>query len=124
MPLLEKLSLSSTAVTGTDLVDVISRLPQLKTLSLGVMGGGNGLSAKMGNSSALTLTPAILRELTDILEHFEHLENVSLVGNTKLYSMESSCKSLADFVRKVGRKCKVGVCPLYRLLGVDDVRRN
>ncbi|KAG8212808.1 hypothetical protein J3R82DRAFT_11100 [Butyriboletus roseoflavus] len=53
---LEKLSLTSTALSSTDIVSLISTLPNLRTLYLGALGSGQGSSASIGNISAMTMT--------------------------------------------------------------------
>jgi len=52
----------------------------------------------------MTLTEDDLITITETLAQFEHLENVSLVGNTKLCLV--SRHAVPDFVRRVGRRCK------------------
>jgi pyruvate/oxaloacetate carboxyltransferase len=104
---LQKLSLTSTRVSNTDLLAIVSELPQLKTLSLGALGERQGSSATMGNSSALTMNSDTLVRLTDILANFQHLESVSLVGNAKLALTERTDAVVSDFISRVGRKCKV-----------------
>lgn len=61
----------------------------------------------MGNASALTMNNETLMRLTDILENFEHLESISLVGNAKLGLTERTDGAMSDFISRVGRKCKV-----------------
>lgn len=61
----------------------------------------------MGQSSALTFTNEALIRLTDILDKFAHLESVSLVANAKLGFTERRDGAVADFIARVGRKCKV-----------------
>lgn len=104
---LEKLSLTSTAVWGVDLLTIITISPSLKILALGALGGSQGTSAAIGNSSAMTMTDEVLRALTEILEKLANLEDISLVGNTKLGSVSKGNGALFDFISKVGRKCKV-----------------
>jgi hypothetical protein len=102
VPPLEKLSLTSTHVTSEDLLSLLSLLPGLKTLVLGAMGGG------MRNSSAMTMTDETLTDLSEILER-RCLESISLVGNTKLGQRKVNGESsVALFIRRVGRYCKVG----------------
>jgi hypothetical protein len=107
MVLLEKLSLTSTRVSSSDMLATISKLPQLKTLSLGALGERQGSSATMGNASALTMNNDSLVRLTDILENCQHLESISLVGNAKLGLTERMDGALLKFISRVGRKCKV-----------------
>ncbi|EPQ60876.1 RNI-like protein [Gloeophyllum trabeum ATCC 11539] len=105
-PPLEKLSLTSTRVANSDVVTIVSRLPQLKVLALGALGGGQGSSVALANSSAMTLTDDTLRSLTSILEDYKNIEDVNLVGNTKLGLGGKVDRALAGFVRRVGRRCK------------------
>ncbi|EIN13545.1 RNI-like protein [Punctularia strigosozonata HHB-11173 SS5] len=105
IPPLEKLSLTSTMVFTDDVLTAMEHLPRLKTLNLGALGASQG-RASLSNSSALTMTPAMLRELTSILaERCPDLEVVSLVGNTKL-GMGSRDPAVRDFIAQVGRRCK------------------
>lgn len=105
--LLQKLSLTSTAVRPADLISIIQLLPQLRTLSLGAMGANRGSQASINNSSAMTMNDDDLRSLTDILVTFAHLEDISLVGNIKLGSSSKISSALWGFVDHVGKKCKV-----------------
>lgn len=104
----EKLSLTSTAISGVDVVALISSLPHIKSLALGALGGGQGSSVAIGNTSAMTMTDQTLESLTDVLKHFEQLEKISLVGNTKLGVTSRRGGALEYFIQCVGRKCKVG----------------
>jgi hypothetical protein len=104
----EKLSLTSTAISGVDIVALISSLPHIKSLALGALGGGQGSSVAIGNTSAMTMTDQTLESLTDVLKHFEQLEKISLVGNTKLGVTSRRGGALEYFIQCVGRKCKVG----------------
>ena len=105
---LEKLSLTSTALSSTDAVSMISGLPNLRMLSLGALGSGQGSSSSIGNTSAMTMTDDTLRSLTDVLSRLEHLDKLSLVGNTKLgfTSRHDENGALANIIRRVGRRCK------------------
>ncbi|KAL0072150.1 hypothetical protein AAF712_001073 [Marasmius tenuissimus] len=109
-PDLEKLSLTSTQVTASDLLAIIARYPHLKTLSLGALGIRESSKATISNSSAMTMSDTTLRGLTAILVNFRDLEAVSLVANTKLCVTGPSHDESAvqEFVRQVGRRCK---CP-------------
>jgi hypothetical protein len=107
VPNLEKLSLTSTGVASSEMLTVISNLPQLRTISLGALGGGQASNATLGNSSAMTMTDDTLARLTDILETFVDLENINLVGNTKLGLNTRGTGALAQFIARVGRRCKV-----------------
>ncbi|KAG2129956.1 RNI-like protein [Suillus clintonianus] len=104
---IEKLSLTSTAICSTDVVALISSLPHLKSLALGALGGGQGSSVAIGNTSAMTMTDQTLDSLTDVLKDFGQLEKISLVGNTKLgVASRGGGAALEYFIRCVGRKCK------------------
>ncbi|KAG9316104.1 hypothetical protein JVU11DRAFT_3778 [Chiua virens] len=107
-PALEKLSLTSAALSSMDIVSLISALPNLHTLYLGALGTGQGSSASINNISAMTMTDDTLTSLIDVMQHFQHLEKFSLVGNTKLglTSRHDEQGALADLIRRVGRKCK------------------
>jgi hypothetical protein len=113
VPPLEKLSLTSTNISSNELLDMISLLPRLKTLAIGALGIHKG---SISNSSAMTMTDATLRRLTDILEPFEDLESVSLLGNTKLGSTSKADSALLYFVTCIGRKCRVGSIYTFRSL--------
>jgi len=104
---IEKLSLTSTAIGGVDVVALISSLPHLKSLALGALGGGQGSSVSIGNTSAMTMTDQMLESLTDVLKDLEQLEKISLVGNTKLGITSRDDSALQYFIQRVGRKCKV-----------------
>ncbi|KAG1755094.1 RNI-like protein [Suillus paluster] len=103
---IEKLSLTSTAICSVDVVALISSLPHLKSLALGALGGGQGSSVSIGNTSAMTMTDQTLESLTDVLKDLEQLEKISLVGNTKLGFNSRGGGALEYFIRCVGRKCK------------------
>jgi antitoxin component of MazEF toxin-antitoxin module len=104
---LEKLVLASTQVPGPELVAVLRSLPTLKVLHLDAMGGGQGTAARMGNSTAMTLSDSLLEDITDALDGAVHLEVVSLIGNTKLGLTRR--QGLFDFISRVGRRCKVRI---------------
>lgn len=91
----EKLSLTSTAISGTELLDVAAAMPNLQTLSLGAMGGGTK-----------TLTDSILQSLTATLAQCTRLDSLNLVGNSKL-GLLSKGGSIRDLISNVGRDCKV-----------------
>ncbi len=102
-PPLEKLSLTSTSIATTDLLAALPMLPRLKTISLGALGVQHGT---IRDSSVMTLTDSVLRELTAILENFTCLESLNLLGNTKMGTSKSD-SALLSFVTRVGRKLKV-----------------
>lgn len=55
----------------------------------------------------MTMNDDALHALTDVLMTFEHLEDISLVGNVKLGSSSKIDSALWSFVGRVGKKCKV-----------------
>ncbi|KAJ8084219.1 hypothetical protein PM082_002986 [Marasmius tenuissimus] len=120
-PDLEKLSLTSTQVTASDLLAIIARYPHLKTLSLGALGIRESSKATISNSSAMTMSDTTLRGLTAILVNFRDLEAVSLVANTKLCVTGPSHDESAvqEFVRQVGRRCKY-----LNLSGIPSIRSD
>jgi hypothetical protein len=95
-PPIEKLVLTSTAISITDLMAVVASLPGLKTLAIGAMGG---TTPSLGSSKFL--------ELTEVLETLQHLEDISLVNNSHL-GYAPKRRAIATFIQKVGRRCKVG----------------
>lgn len=106
-PPLQKLSLTSTFLTASDLITLISRLPNLKVLNIGALGIRPGGTASVMNTTAMTLTDDALRQLTDVLLGCPEIESVNLVQNAKLGSTKRQDSALAYFVRHVGRRCKV-----------------
>jgi hypothetical protein len=108
VPPLEKLSLTSTMMSMNDVLLIVEHLPCLRILSLGALGGSQGTSASISNSSAMTMNETMLRELTSVLdENCKGLENISLVGNTKLGMGVRKNSAIQDFIARVGRRCKV-----------------
>jgi hypothetical protein len=103
---LEKLVLTSTAISTAELAEALKPLKKLRVLHLAAMGGGHGTSARIGNTSAMTLSDASLRGITDVLAYADNLEVVNLVGNTKL-GLARHEGALADFITRIGRRCKV-----------------
>lgn len=114
---LQKLSLTSTAVNTVDLISIIRLLPQLRTLSLGAMGANRGSQASISNSSAMTMNDNALHALTDVLQTFVHLEDISLVGNIKLGSTSKIDSALWSFISLVGKKRKK-----LNLAGISSLR--
>lgn len=96
LPRLRKLSLTSCPINITRVeLKKVPDLPHLEILHLGAV-GVNG---------SPTLTDSALYTLTDLLEPLTRLENVSLVGNSKLgLTSKKGDGALADFVSRVGRK--------------------
>ncbi|RPD82610.1 RNI-like protein [Lentinus tigrinus ALCF2SS1-7] len=119
--LMEKLVLTSTKIASGELVSIVRDLPLLKTLALGAMGGGQGSSAAISNTSAMTMTDEFLHALTEILEGCPNLERVNLVGNTKLgfSGRRGPDAALAYFIRRVGRRCKY-----LNLAGITSLRSS
>lgn len=115
--ILQKLCLTSTAVSSSDIVETIKLLPELRTLALGVLGSTGGPGTFMGNSSAMTMTDAVLASLTTVLEHFQYIENINLVGNTKLGQSSKDNTALSEFITKIGRRCKK-----LNLSGIHNLR--
>lgn len=106
---LQKLSLTSTFISTSDLVNLVSCLPSLKVLNIGALGVRPGATTSIMNSTAMTLTDDALRQLTDVLLDCPHIESINLVQNAKLGSTKRQDSALAYFVRHVGRKCRVGL---------------
>lgn len=96
---LDKLSITSTNVSPYDLLLVLSVASRLRTLNIGALGGSHGQ-----RNATMTLRDDHLRSMTEILSQNTHIENVSLVGNSKL-ARDEEC--IAEFIRLVGRKLKV-----------------
>ncbi|KAG5718610.1 F-box/LRR-repeat protein 2 [Termitomyces sp. T112] len=119
MPSLEKLCVTSTSILPNDLIDVIRLLPGLRALAIGAMGANRGSRASIGNTSAMTMTDAALVTLTSVLEQFQHIEDISLVGNTKLGLASKDSSAISIFIKKVGRRCK-----RLNLAGIHAVRSS
>ena len=102
--LLEKLSLTSTAVSSADVIRTVTGMAELRKLTLGALGRKGGTSIAVANTSAMTMTDETLKSLTKILAGCDHLTSVSLAGNTKLGSVTGS--ALTSFISEVGRKCE------------------
>ncbi|THH21456.1 hypothetical protein EW146_g89 [Bondarzewia mesenterica] len=118
---LEKLSLTSTVVSTDDLVAIILKLPRLRTLAIGALGGGQGKASAIGNTTAMTMTDDGLQKLADALKNDEYLESVSLVGNSKL-GMTARARgdgALSYFVACVGRRLK-----RLNLAGIASLRSS
>ncbi|KAJ7706469.1 hypothetical protein B0H17DRAFT_631541 [Mycena rosella] len=101
LPDLEKLSLTSTSVSNPDLLSLLLRLPNLKSLALGALGASPRSIASI--DSSMTLTDDALLKLIPILQSYSALENLSLVGNIKL---GATITALTRLVASVGRTCK------------------
>ncbi|KAH9004405.1 hypothetical protein EDB86DRAFT_3072718 [Lactarius hatsudake] len=99
----QKLTITSTDVSPDDLLPVLSVASQLRTLNVGALGGSHGKRHAFGNVSTMTLRDEHLRSLTAILSQNTVIENVSLVGNTKL---ARDGESIAEFIHLVGRRLK------------------
>lgn len=104
IPPLEKISLTSLNMGTLDLLMLVVMLRNLRTLSVGALGTGQGSSVGLGNSSAMNMTDESLDRLIDVLKELENLEKVSLMGNSKLGLTDRAV--LSKFIRRVGRRCK------------------
>lgn len=102
---LEKLSLTSTGVSGADLIKIVSGMTALHTLAMGGLGRGGSSAVAMASTLSLTLSDDVLSKLTNVLVGYERLAHVNLAGNTKLGMVTRS--SLTDFIERVGRRCQV-----------------
>ncbi|KAJ3823893.1 RNI-like protein [Lentinula raphanica] len=109
-PPLEKLSLTSTRVAAPELLQIVSSLPHIQTISLGALGA----VGSMGVASATTLNNTTLSKLTDTLESFPNLRSVNLVSNTRL-----SGAAVFDFIERIGRKCSY-----LNLAGITTLRSD
>ncbi|KIK71212.1 hypothetical protein GYMLUDRAFT_66419 [Collybiopsis luxurians FD-317 M1] len=110
-PKLEKLSLTSTPIGPSDLLQTISSFPSLQILSIGAVGA----KGSIGVASAATLNDGSLQKLTVILQSFSNLRSVNMVSNTRLGI--SSQNALFNFIQQVGRQC------LYlNLSGISSLR--
>ncbi|ELU40537.1 leucine rich repeats (2 copies) domain-containing protein [Rhizoctonia solani AG-1 IA] len=99
-PPLKKLCLTSTRVSGTNLVNVLDNCSELEVLYLGAFGKTLGAASGSGN----ILTDSLLRDITDVLERCPNLRSISLVSNTRLGAGGSVGRALQDFVKRVGRR--------------------
>ncbi|PFH54649.1 hypothetical protein AMATHDRAFT_185367 [Amanita thiersii Skay4041] len=106
VPPLNKLSLTSTSISSHDLGVILPNLQSLRTLSLGALGISHGSQASINNTSAMTMDDNMLTMITSALMHLPYLEDVSLVGNSKLGITAKKDTALADFISRIGRKCK------------------
>ncbi|KAF8755964.1 hypothetical protein RHS01_04952 [Rhizoctonia solani] len=102
-PPLKKLCLTSTRVSGTNLVNVLDNCSELEVLYLGAFGKTLGAASGSGN----ILTDSLLRDITDVLERCPNLRSISLVSNTRLGAGGSVGRALQDFVKRVGRRCEI-----------------
>lgn len=105
---LEKLSITSTEVSPDDFLLALSVASRLRTLNVGALGGSHGKRYLFGGVavSTMTLRDEHLRSLTAVLSRNTFIENINLVGNTKL---ARDGESIAEFIHLVGRRLKV--CP-------------
>ncbi|KEP48968.1 RNI-like protein [Rhizoctonia solani 123E] len=101
-PPLKKLSLTSTRISGTNLVHILENSPGLEVLYLGAYGETVGGAPGITNN----LTDSLLREVTNALVHCSAIRNVNLAGNPKLGTSGSVRRALQDFFRRVGRRCE------------------
>ncbi|KAG7450326.1 RNI-like protein [Guyanagaster necrorhizus] len=106
-PHLEKLSLTSTAISSGELCIAVESLPQLKTLAIGALGVGTSPNTTITNTSSMTLNDDDLILVSNLLaEHGRPLESLSLVSNTKLGLIRRESSALCHMISLVGRKCK------------------
>ncbi len=101
---LEKLSITSTDVSPENLLLVLSVASRLRILNVGALGGSHGKRFALGNVTTMTLRDEHLRSLSAILSQNTVIENINLVGNTKL---ARDGEIFAEFVHLVGRRLKV-----------------
>lgn len=94
---LEKLSLTSTDVSKTQLVKILQRAQGLITLNIGAMGGGRGQSVGLGNTSALTMTDDVLVAVTKALGPC--VTALNLVGNAKIAQRRQPIIDLLESIR-------------------------
>ncbi|KLO20640.1 RNI-like protein [Schizopora paradoxa] len=116
-----KLSLTSTFISGTELVDLVRRTPKLRILNIGSMGvkAGTSSSAAMG-SAAMSLNDDVLVQLTDALLDCSDIESINLVQNAKLGALVTRRDTaLSYFIKLVGRKCKS-----LNLAGIPGLRSS
>ena len=102
-----KLVLTSTYISGADLVRLVRRTPKLKILSIGAMGIKPSSGTHLMSVAAMTINDDILTQLTDALLDCPDIESINLVQNAKLGSQGKKDGALAHFIRLIGRKCKV-----------------
>ncbi|KAG6850816.1 hypothetical protein H0H93_008119 [Arthromyces matolae] len=122
-PSLEKLSLTSTAISPNDLIDIVSHLPQLRSLSIGAMGVNRGSRASITNTSAMTMSDDTLMSLTSALEKSSRIENINLVGNAKLGLSAKRSSAISTFIKKVGRRFNIQHQKL-NLAGIHALRSS
>lgn len=109
-PHLEKLCLTSTAISSGELCSTIRNLSKLKTLAIGALGVGTSPSTTINNTSSMTLNDNDLILVSDLLAEHGGLESLSLVSNTKLSLTRRESSALCHMISHVGRKCKVRLC--------------
>ncbi|KIP12014.1 hypothetical protein PHLGIDRAFT_98774 [Phlebiopsis gigantea 11061_1 CR5-6] len=112
---LEKLSLTSTAMSSADMLKTVTGMTGLRSLALGALGRKGGSSIAVANTSVMTMTDETLRKLTKALTGCERLASVNLAGNTKLGSVSGS--ALTSFVGQIGRNCEA-----LNLSGIPGLR--
>ncbi|KAI0348602.1 RNI-like protein [Trametopsis cervina] len=112
---MEKLNLTSTKHATRDLFKVLNGMKNLKSLSIGALGRGEGTAAVVSNTNAMTLTDQDLTALTLVLQTRKSLESISIAGNTKLAAATGI--ALTNFITNVGRYCKI-----LNLAGISSLR--
>ena len=110
VPPIEKLSLTSTYVPASEVITMVSQLPKLKVLNVGVLGSGK---ASSHGPAGLSLDDEALLKLTDAMKECDGIESVNLVQNAKLGKRMSkhSTSALTYFITHVGRRCRVRIYP-------------
>jgi hypothetical protein len=111
LPPLVKLNISSSRVEVAAFVEILNHLPFLQKLSIGALGTGRASSLYKGSTAHLLFTDGDLVGLTRVLrDKCLDLEELSLVGNTKLGlgmgGKQFSRDALKTFIREVGRRLK------------------
>ncbi|KIY45387.1 hypothetical protein FISHEDRAFT_28171, partial [Fistulina hepatica ATCC 64428] len=102
---LEKLSLTSTNVSWSDLPALVARSPSLRKLAMGAL-GQNQMAGRSGMNMT-TFTDEALASLTKALADKDVLDTIILTGNAKLGLGSTTQRSLRSFVTQVGRKCRM-----------------
>lgn len=104
VPQLKKLCISGAPLRASHWTKLLE-LPNLETLAVGVI----------GQNGSCSLMDSALERLTDVLASLPNLQNVNLVGNAKLgLTTRKGSGALADFVSRIGRKCKVSQTTVIR----------
>jgi hypothetical protein len=93
LPPLSKLILTSTQLHPGDVCAVLPQLPKLRKLHLGALP---------------TFSDSHLLQLTKLLfDHCPEVEEINLVRNTRLGDGIGAYNAFPEFIRRIGRKCRV-----------------